>query len=145
MSTPQYLTPFSAPKPRRAMRLLLVGAMTVGLLWIALTAVASCSYNHVFGWATPNDTFYSDNVVQCNPDDLEYSRLRIQEKVLFVWVTRAQDSWSGSTNNAILVDLYYDCSGHGTDLWRSRADWTSSTGGFYNYEPGPSGQSYSCP
>lgn len=148
MAAPYYLTPNSRPASHRALRLLLAAAVLAGLLWIALTAVAGCSYNHVFGWASGgvNNTFYSDNVSQCSPEKLTYSRVRIQEKVATFWTTRASDDWTGSTNNAVLVDVYYNCSGHGTDLWRSQAYFTTSTGGSTtSYRPNSGGASYSCP
>ncbi len=140
-----YDVPPSNPKQRRTAMFLILSVVTAGVMWAAVSAIASCSHDTGLYWVDTNDIVGGDNLVECSPQSITYNRIRVQEKVGPVWTTRAADDWSGSTHNSVVV-ASYNCNGHGTDVWRSQGFFQTSTGGSTtSYAPSSSGVSLSCP
>ncbi len=116
------------------------------VLWAAIPASAAWWHEVFLGWEVANHTLYGDSLGQASPETIDVNRVRIQEKVGPIWVTRKELYASPVPTHNSSVFVLYTCAGHGTDLWRTQGYQKRSTGGTSTaYYPGSAGVSLSCP
>lgn len=134
------------PESYRLIRVLLVVLFVLSYLGIALPAqAANCSHSVQQDWWVTGEQIAGLSTVNCNPDDVTYHRVDVQEKVAFAWNTQAwDDAFPSSVSHQLLVVA--NCAGHGNDLWRTKAYYEDEDGGHgTGYDPGSGGGWYNCP
>lgn len=131
---------------KRAATRLVLAAVIVSLSIIALPSpAATCSQSTDLDWWVVGEQIAGLDTASCTSGAITYHRVRVQEKVGFVWWTRAESAESiNKTSDQELAVA--GCVGHGQDLWRAEGYYEDSDGGSgTGYHPNTAGESYNCP